>query len=192
MLKKISNYIYFSIFISIMFMIFSIVCIVKPDMSFTILSWILIGIFIVNGVVSLILDYKQSSIFINHFLHGTISLVIGIILLIHPDALKILLPFVVGIWFMISGLFNFKFSTYLKKESPGFMILSMITAMISIICGIVLIARPLETVTIVTVTLGITCLIYSVSNTIDMIVIKKYMDKITKNIKSYVTQFIDL
>lgn len=191
MLKKISNYIYSSILVSIVFILLGIICIIKPDISFDVISTMLTIIFIINGIILLIIDYKSHSIFVNNFLFGILSLIIGIILLIHPDAFKVILPFGVGIWFIISGLFNIKFSIYLKSESLSYMILTIIMAIISIICGFVLISKPLESIDILTITLGITMLLHSISNIVDMCIIKKNINKIVKQMKFYISEFVD-
>lgn len=164
-------------------------CVVKPDISFNVISFILTTIFILNGILILVSDFKSKSVFMNNFLCGVLSLVIGIVLLIHPNTLKTILPFVIGIWFIISALVNVKFSFYLKNESTTYMILTIIMTMVSITCGFILIINPLESLSLLIMTLGITLIIHSLSNIIDMFVIKKYINKIVKNIKYYISEF---
>lgn len=188
MLKKVNNYIYSSIFTSIIFIILGIICIMKPDISFSVISNILIVIFLLNGIALLIIDYQVKFIFLNNFLYGILSLVIGIILLVHPDTLKVILPSIIGIWFMISGLLSFRLCIYLKNESVTHMIITIIMSLISIICGITLMMRPTESTNILTMTLGITFIIHSISNMIDMCIIHKHINKIVKNIKHYISE----
>lgn len=188
MLKKINNYIYSSIFISIIFLILGIICIINPSTSFDIISTIIMLGFIINGIVLIIIDYKINSIFVINFLYGILSLILGLVLLFHPDTLKVILPFGVGIWFMISGLTNIKFSMYIKEESIGYMILTVIMSIISILCGFILILKPVESIEVLTITLGITLLINSISSIIDMCIIKKYINKIVKGIKHYIKE----
>jgi uncharacterized membrane protein HdeD (DUF308 family) len=189
MLKKINNYIYASIVLSLIFIAIGVMCVIKPDISFDVISFVLTIIFIVNGILLLVADFRSRSIFMSNFLSGVLSLVIGIVLLIHPNALKTILPFIVGIWFIVSALANMKFSFYLKNESTTYMILTIIMAIISIVCGFILIVKPLESLDVLIMTLGITFIIHSLSNIIDMFVIKKYINKIVKNIKYYISEF---
>ena len=189
MLKKINNYIYASIVLSLIFIAIGVMCVIKPDISFDVISFVLTIIFIVNGILLLVADFRSRSIFMSNFLSGVLSLVIGIVLLIHPNALKTILPFIVGIWFIVSALANMKFSFYLKNESTTYMILTIIMAIISIVCGFILIVKPLESLDVLIITLGITFIIHSLSNIIDMFVIKKYINKIVKNIKYYISEF---
>lgn len=189
MLKKINNYICASIVLSLIFIAIGVMCVIKPDISFDVISFVLTIIFIVNGILLLVADFRSRSIFMSNFLSGVLSLVIGIVLLIHPNALKTILPFIVGIWFIVSALANMKFSFYLKNESTTYMILTIIMAIISIVCGFILIVKPLESLDVLIMTLGITFIIHSLSNIIDMFVIKKYINKIVKNIKYYISEF---
>ena len=189
MLKKINNYIYASIVLSLIFIAIGVMCVIKPDISFDVISFVLTIIFIVNGILLLVAEFRSRSIFMSNFLSGVLSLVIGIVLLIHPNALKTILPFIVGIWFIVSALANMKFSFYLKNESTTYMILTIIMAIISIVCGFILIVKPLESLDVLIMTLGITFIIHSLSNIIDMFVIKKYINKIVKNIKYYISEF---
>lgn len=191
MLKKVNNYIYSSILISIIFIILGIIFIINPSISFDAITISLTSIFILNGIILLIIDFQFNSIFMNNFLHGILSLIIGFILLIHPETLKIILPFIIGIWFIMSSLFNLKFSIYLKNESPGSTILTILMVIASIICGFILISKPMESIDILTMTLGITLLIHSISNIIDMLVVKKYINKIVKEMKKYILKYTD-
>lgn len=130
-------------------------CILIPEMSFDAFVIFILGLFMIKGIILLILDYFNSSIFINIFLSGIVSLMISIVLAIHPNTLKVLLPIAVGIWFLVSDLFNLKFALYLKDESISNMIIIILMSLISIVCGFILIFNPMESVNALTVSLGI-------------------------------------
>lgn len=183
MLKKINNCFSFSIIFSILFIIIGLLCVLIPEMSFEVLSGIITGVFIANGIILMILDFYNKSVFINSFLYGILSLVIGIVLLLHPDTLKVLLPIGIGIWFLVSGLFNLKFALYLKDESKWYLIITILMSLISIGCGFILIFKPVEAINVLVMTLGITIIVQSISNLVDVVILKKYMNKIVKEIR---------
>lgn len=183
MLNKINNCFFFSTILSILFMLVGLMCIVVPSISFEVLAGIITGVFIVMGIVLILFDFYNKSVFINGFLYGIISFVIGIVLALHPVALKILLPIEIGIWFLVSGLLNLKFALYLKDESMVYMIIVIIMSLLSVGCGFVLIFRPLETINLLVVTLGITIFVQASSNLVDIVILKKFMDKIIKKLK---------
>lgn len=182
MLNKINNCFFFSVILSILFLLVGLMCIVVPSISFEVLAGIITGIFIVMGIVLILSDFYNKSVFINGFLYGIISFVIGIVLALHPVALKLLLPIEIGIWFLVSGLLNLKFALYLKDESMVYMIIVIIMSFLSVVCGFILIFRPLETINLLVVTLGITIVVQASSNLVDIIILKKFMDKIIKKL----------
>ena len=51
MLKKINNYIYASIVLSLIFIAIGVMCVIKPDISFDVISFVLTIIFIVNALL---------------------------------------------------------------------------------------------------------------------------------------------
>lgn len=182
MLNKINNCFFFSVILSILFLFVGLMCIVVPSISFEVLAGIITGLFIVMGIVLILSDFYNKSVFINGFLYGIISFVIGIVLALHPVALKLLLPIEIGIWFLVSGLLNLKFALYLKDESMVYMIIVIIMSLLSVVCGFILIFRPLETINLLVVTLGITIVVQASSNLVDIIILKKFMDKIIKKL----------
>ena len=191
MLKRINNYIYLSMLISVICIIFGIVCIINPSISFEFITIVVTSIFIVNGLLLLIVSYKSNFIFMDTFPYGILSFIIGIILLIYPNSLKMILPIMVGIWFMVSGLFHLKLSYLIKEESVIYMIVTIMISIISVICGFVLIKNPLESVNILAITLAITLLLHSISNIVDLVIAKKYRNRIVKKVKNYISDSIE-
>lgn len=191
MLKRINSYIYLSMLLSVICIIFGIVCIINPSISFEFITIMVTSIFIVNGLLLLIVSYKSNFIFMDTFPYGILSFIIGIILLIYPNSLKIILPIMVGIWFMVSGLFHLKLSYLIKEESVIYMIVTIMISIISVICGFVLIKNPLESVNILAITLGITLLLHSISNIVDLVIAKKYRNRIVKKVKNYISDSIE-
>ncbi len=190
MLKKINNCIYLSIGLSVLFMILSGVCIFRQDLSLNIITGFLSSMFIIVGVLLLIFDYRYKSFFSSVFLYGIFSILLGILLVMYPDSLKVSLPLGVGVWFIVNGVMNAKFTMYLKSESIGYMVLCLIIDVIAIVCGIVLICKPLETVDVLVATLGFVILVYAISNIVDMLVIRKHINGIVKNIKNRFKEII--
>lgn len=190
MVKKINHHIYFSILVSILLIILSGLCIFDENLSFEIVTCSITGIFIVQGIYLVVMDFKHKSLFMNNFLYGSLSIIIGIVLLLYPETLKTLIPIVVGVWFMITSLLNLRFSRYLKTESTLYTALTVILDVVALGCGVILICKPVETSAILMTTLGLTIMVYSIINIIDMLIIKKYIKEISKNIKHYISEFI--
>lgn len=163
-----------------------------PDISFNAISYCIAGILIINGLVLFVVDYKTYSLFVNTFFYAILSIIGGILVLIHPNALKMAIPICLGIWFIAGGLFKLRFSAYLRDSNAFYRILSVIANIITIVCGVILLMNPIESVEIVTVSMGIILLVYSIADLIDMIVIKKNVNGISRFIKDEVSRFKEL
>lgn len=191
MLNKIKNYLNISMIFSIIFIVFGIFCVCKPNTSFELISCICGIIFIVSGISFIILNHKTHALFINYLLHGILAIIIGIIIIIDPEPLKTIFPILIAIYFIASGLANFRLSLYLKEESLPLTLIAITMSLLSIICGFVLILKPLESLNILIITIGITIIIQNVSNIIDTYIIKKHLNTIIKKIKFYVSEFTE-
>ena len=86
---------------------------------------------------------------------GMIDIILGIILILHPDSVLALLELILGVLFVVDG--NFKLQTAVEAKRFG---LSrwwtiLIAALLTITAGLLLITNPLIGVLAMTVILGI-------------------------------------
>lgn len=101
----------------------------------------------------------------------------------YPNTLAILIPIFMGIWFITSGILKFKITSLLKNSDTFIWIMSFLMAILSILCGITFIISPLNsTITFVSF-MGVLLFIYSLSDIIDMIIFKRNINSICKNLK---------
>ena len=192
MLKKLNKYFNISIVIAIIFAALGIILMSYPDISFNAISYCIAGILIINGLVLFVVDYKTYSLFVNTFFYAILSIIGGVLVLIQQSELKMAILICLGIWFIAGGLFKLRFSAYLRDSNIFYSVLSVIANIITIICGVILLMNPIESVEIVTVSMGIILLVYSIVDLIDMIVIKKNVNGISRFIKDEVSRFKEL
>ena len=67
MLNKLNKYLYSGIILTIVFLLVGGILIVKPDISFNIISYLIGASLIVSGIYLFIIDSKTKNIFINVF-----------------------------------------------------------------------------------------------------------------------------
>ena len=185
MLKKLNKYMNFSIAISVMLMILGVVVFIYPTVTLNILSYTLSIILILFGIFLVIEDYRFKNLWIvfDFSLLGIILLLLGVILLMYPNTLAILIPIFLGIWFITSGILKFKITSLLKNSDTFIWIMSFLMAILSILCGITFIISPLNsTITFVSF-MGVLLFIYSLADIIDMIIFKRNINSICKNLK---------
>lgn len=187
MLNKLNKYLNSGILLTIVFLLVGGILIVKPDISFNIISYLIGASLIVSGIYLFIIDSKTNNIFINVFLYAILLTLIGILIILNPITLKIILPIFLGLWFLISGIFKIRLDIYMKDE-PYF-ILSLITNIITVICGVILLINPVESISAITISLGIIIVISSISSLIDIIIFKKNINSVVKYLKEEYNRF---
>ena len=187
MLNKLNKYLNSGIILTIVFLLVGGILIVKPDISFNIISYLIGASLIVSGIYLFIIDSKTNNIFINVFLYAILLTLIGILIILNPVTLKVILPIFLGLWFLISGIFKIRLDIYMKGE-PYF-ILSLITNIITVICGVILLINPVESVSAITISLGIIIVVSSISSLIDIIIFKKNINSVVKYLKEEYTKF---
>lgn len=187
MLNKLNKYLNSGIILTIVFLLVGGILIVKPDISFNIISYLIGVSLVVSGIYLFIIDSKTNNIFINVFLYAILLTLIGILIILNPVTLKVILPIFLGLWFLISGIFKIRLDIYMKDE-PYF-ILSLITNIITVICGVILLINPVESVSAITISLGIIIVISSISSLIDIIIFKKNINSVVKYLKEEYNRF---
>jgi uncharacterized membrane protein HdeD (DUF308 family) len=182
MLKKLNTFINSSIIISIIMIILGIIMIVFPKASLNIFAIIIAIMLIVNGIYLIILDIKMHEhlIIFDTILPGIISLLSGILMLIYPNTLTIIIPMVLGSWFILSSILKLRLTLSLRSFDGTSWLLALIMTILSIVCGSILILNP--TISSITITLfaGLIIVIYSISDIIDMIIFKRNINNIIK------------
>lgn len=187
MLNKLNKYLNSGIILTIVFLLVGGILIVKPDISFNIISYFIGASLIVSGIYLFIIDSKTNNIFINVFLYAILLTLIGILIILNPVTLKVILPIFLGLWFLISGIFKIRLDIYMKDES--YFILSLITNIITVICGVILLINPVESVSAITISLGIIIVVSSISSLIDIIIFKKNINSVVKYLKEEYNRF---
>ena len=185
MIKKLNSFINSSICISIMFIIIGIIMVIMPKMSLEILGVILSVILIINGVILMITDIKLNNNFIpvDMLPASMLSILLGIMILIYPNILSIIIPLMLGTWFIMTSIFKIRLTLYLSKIQNTPWLLLMLISILSIVCGFILILNPIDSSVAITLFIGIVIIVYAISDIINMIVLKRNLNKLTKYFK---------
>ncbi len=179
MLKKLNKFLYSSIAVSVLMFIIGIIFIMFPEISFDTITYILSIILIINGIYFMV--EKEESLFFSGFLAlGIVNLLLGAVMLLNPDIMKTLFPIVVGIVMVTKSTFDLRLSLLLKNYEYNNWLPILILAVISIICGLIIIINPHIGTIALTASLGMLITVYSLSNIIDTIIFKKNIKEIVK------------
>lgn len=181
-MNKIINKIFYILNLSsFLFLILGIVLTFFPNISLSIISYSIAFLLVLTGIT--IMTDSNKNIIVSNFSIGLVALILGIIIFIVPTLLTNIVPIVLGIIFTIEGISRAKLSITIKNVGNDKWYLSMIVSIINIICGLVLIIKPSFGASTIASLIGIILIIYSISDLLDMIIVKRKIKDIASFFK---------
>ena len=182
--NRVKKYMNTQIVISVLYFILGIALMIIPDNSINTIGNIMAVSSIIFGIYLLILDYEGGFLLIIDLLPaGILSLVLGVLILLNQGILLSLLSIIAGIWIILASSLNLKLSLYMKEVEGKSWMATIIITLISIISGIILLINPKLGIEALTPYIGLFIIVYAISNTIVMVLFKKYMKRIAGYMK---------
>lgn len=158
----------------LIFMIFS-------ETMVNMIGWILGSILCIIGIVQMI-GYIRSRTSVMSLLVSIISLVVGVLLFMHPGWVMSLLSVIIGIYILIEAALKIKVVVEAKKQAAkGWWVLLIVT-LIGITMGILLIVNPFGISRAFMFVLGLAFLISGVLDLIQAIYTKKILKEMSQEI----------
>ena len=182
MRKKFNKLMIISLATSIACILLGLTLVIFRKFSLDIIGYIVAIILIVNGVLNVTDDYKQFKVFyfFDGFTSGLLSIIFGIIIIANPNYVALIMPIMMGLWFIIGSTFKLRMALALKDSSKTAWILPYILSILTIIVGLCLIFNPdLGSLTILP-TIGFLTVLYGVCDVIDIVIFKKNLKAIAK------------
>ncbi len=181
--KKLKGLINASIGASVIFLILGIFLIAFPAGFLNILRWTIAIISLGAGIWIVASEFSRRTISPMFGLTtlGVILITIGLIFAINPGATGIF-AIVLGVWFIVSAIAGLRFSVALSGNAA---LTSSILAILSFICGLLLIMNPWGGAVDIAILMGIIMVIYAISCLIDTVVLKNNLKDLSKAFKKY-------
>ena len=180
--------------ISILSIIIGIILILYPAMSLKTLGIVSSLFLIVHGIILLSLQMKLTKIYVpfESMLTAVVSIILGLVLLIHPESASILITIAIGMWMIISSINNIKVAYFFRniKTFPSTLMIAL--GILDIVLGILVILNPFEASITLTLYLGTILIIYSIFNIIDMLVLKKNIKDKENYFKEKISKLIPI
>ena len=182
--KSFSKVFITSMLSSVIFIAIGIFLFTKPETTISTISYILGIIIILLGSFSFG-KYFQSRAEGNKFnfnlIYGTLSIIIGLILILNPTALATLIPFVLGFWMVINSAVKIQYSLNLRQYENKVWIPTFIIGLFTLICGLIMIFNPFEGALLITKMIGLFIIIYSILDIVEAFLLNKNIKYIMKN-----------
>ena len=178
MFKKMETMFNISMVLSIVLAILGVIMIANPTTSLNIICTTIAITVIIQGILWVANHFSRSEDNkMDTLVVGIVSIIIGIVLMVHPKYLEVIVGLLVGIWIILESASDINVSFKLRKtDAPWLLTLSL--SSIALIAGIILVCNPQESAQTLMMWSGITLLINSVTTFIDKIIFKKYVENI--------------
>ena len=175
-----------SMIFSIILFFIGLFLVIKASTTLHAISYIIGVMLILWGVLQLITSMtskeKESNYLSGMFILGVFSLIIGIVVIINPEIIGSIIPFVIGIWMVINGVTKLYYAisiSKIQKSTPAIVISLIILA-----CGIFLIANPFKGAEILTQIIGASIMVYSVLDIVECFTLKQIVKNVGKAAKN--------
>lgn len=169
---------------SIIAFILGLIMVIYPGISLKTIG-IIVGIYmIIHGIVLVALDFNGKMYYMpfDGIISGILFILLGIVLIIMPGILTFALTLALGVWIIITSVSAIRMSIVVRKEDPNW-ILILLIGILDLIVGILILFNPFASAISLAMFVGITLMVHSVINIIDMIIIKKNVKSLTKAIE---------
>lgn len=174
-----------SIIMSAIFAILGVILLVVPSISWLIISYTLATLLIVGGIYLLFFGYKDVlgiRVF-DGITPGIISFLLGLIIFLRPIALATLIPLILGVWFITTGAIRIRLAMSLRIVKDEMWLVTLLMALLTLTCGLLLIFNPLTSILLLTQVVGIITIIYALADIIDVVIFKTKLEKFKKAFK---------
>ena len=160
------------IIVSLIFIIFGIMLISRPEAIVSVISILLGAIFIVMGVLKII-DYYSNGKQDNYLIAvATVMILIGIIVMFCADIILSVFRILIAIWIIYSGIMNLQTAIVWKDYKSRLWLITLLLAIVTIIVGVYILVNTGA----ILQTIGIAILIYGLVDIIESFIFIKKVD----------------
>ena len=133
-------------------MIIGIILLIWPDASLMIIGRCIGAVLAVGGIVAAFLFWKDHEAMSRTLLlvMAAVMLICGVVIILHPDDLVRLIPTIMGILVMMSGLINIGETFLLNRKKYGKWWISLLVAVLKIAAGLFVIRNAFGLAAIIT------------------------------------------
>jgi uncharacterized membrane protein HdeD (DUF308 family) len=194
-MKELTNKIFWTSIVStLVIMSFGILLYAFPG---TVIKSITIGlavIFMIIGVVPIInyFRFRREGLTTTFsFMMGVFCIVVGLILLLNENILGTIIPIITGVWLIINSINRIAIAMDLRDENVSFWSITLVYAIIVLVCGVLLILDPVNGGRLVTKTIGIIICIYSLVDLANLITLRIKAKQVVKEVKNEIKKIVE-
>lgn len=193
MKKNFNKFFTTSIITSVVFIALGMFLFFKPETTIATISYTLGIIILLLGAFSFAKYFQRDKEVGIDFslIYGILSIIFGIIIILNPNALATIIPFVLGFWVIVNSIIKIQYSLDLKKYENNAWIPTLIIGLLTLVWGLILVFNPFAGALVITKVIGLFLIIYSILDIVECAILHKNIKDITKNIKKEVKKIIE-
>lgn len=170
--------------VSVVMLVFGLVLILWPQMSMSVLCTALGIVMVIFGIVKLA-GYFSKDLFRLAFQFdlalGILTLLLGLVLILHPEHMIAVIPSLLGIFILLDGVFKIQTAADARRFGLERWWGILVMALLSGGFGLLLLLNPLEGASALMILLGITILVDGVQN----LLVVLYTVRVSKQRESF-------
>lgn len=140
-----------------LYMVLGLVLVIFPATTARTICYMIAGIAIVVGLVNLVVYFTRNitrNYYRNDFVMGLLMVVLGIFVIYKADLVIALVPFIIGLCIVISGLFKLQGALDVQRMGGSSVVILGI-AIVNVVIGILMVINPFESAILLQRLLGV-------------------------------------
>ena len=182
-----SKFLKSSIISAIGLAILGILLVFESELTIVSISYVIGAILVAIGTVAIlnfVNDMKKNVKNELNIVYGIGMVVLGIIVISNPKGVASIIPFILGVLIIINSAAKLQYSLELKKDNNKLWNSTMIMALITLLCGLLLVFNPFSGAEFITKVVGVLLFIYAVTDIVSSLRIRKTVKNIQKVIEN--------
>ena len=158
-----------SLILSIAFLILGIILVNHPENTVKVVTYFLGGVFLAFGIFKLITYFynRDNNLYYDmNLMLSTLCILLGLVIMVFGKTIVDIIGIIFGMWISLSSVNRINLSFKLKKAGISYWYVSLIIAIILLICGLYIVFSP----TILLITLGTMLIVYSIMDIVQSII----------------------
>lgn len=142
---------------AVLYMVLGLVLLIFPATTARTICYMIAAIAIVTGMVNLVVYFTRNitrNYYRNDFVAGLLLMVLGIFVIYKVDLIIALVPFILGLCIIISGLFKIQGALDVQRMG-GNVVLILGVAVVNVVVGILMVINPFESALLLYRLLGV-------------------------------------
>ncbi len=165
-----------SVISSLVLLVLGLLLFFKSTVTLISISYMIGSILLAFGVIAIVRFIKRDTADIFgqlNIVYGIVCILSGVFFIKEPEVIGSIMPVFLGIVIIISSSLKIQQALILKSLNSRYFAGVLVTALLCLICGVVLLFNPFKTAEVITKIIGLFLIIYSIMDIVNAILLRK-------------------